>query len=116
MHAVRRAGAAWSLSMQALPDLTELNMPGLASHAQSMLVIPVHGPPASLDAGSAGGGKGAGAGRRAVRLGAPGDASEEELEPEEPERAGSGREARWERIAQAAVKQSLRCGPRCASK
>ncbi len=51
-----------------------------------------------------------------VRLGAPGDASEEELEPEEPERAGSGREARWERIAQAAVKQSLRCGPRCASK
>ncbi len=51
-----------------------------------------------------------------VRLGAPGDAGEEELEPEEPERAGSGREARWERIAQAAVKQSLRYGPQCLLK
>lgn len=44
-----------------------------------------------------------------MRLGAPGDASEEELE--EPERPSAGREARWERIAQSAVKQSLRCAP-----
>jgi hypothetical protein len=102
--------------MQALPDLAELNMLFVALYVQRMLVAPVQSPPESLDAGSAGGGKGAAAGRRAVRvrLGAPGDVSEEELE-EEPERPGAGREARWERIAQAAVKQSLRCGRRCAS-
>jgi hypothetical protein len=102
--------------MQALPDLTELTC--LASPLTLRACWSYHGPPACLDAGSAGGGKGAGAGRRAVRvrLGAPGDAGEEELEPEEPERAGSGREARWERIAQAAVKQSLRYGPQCLLK
>ena len=52
---------------------------------------------------------GAKAGRRSVsvRLGEPGDASEEDIE-EEPERSTAGREARWARIAQSAVKQCLR--------
>ena len=52
---------------------------------------------------------GAKAGRRSVsvRLGEPGDASEEDIE-EEPERPAAGREARWARIAQSAVKQCLR--------
>lgn len=42
-----------------------------------------------------------------VRLGEPGDASEEDIQ-EEPERPAAGREARWARIAQSAVKQCLR--------
>ena len=43
---------------------------------------------------------GAKAGRRSVsvRLGEPGEASEEDME-EEPERPAAGREARWARIA-----------------
>ena len=40
-------------------------------------------------------------------MGKPGDASEEDIE-EEPERPAAGREARWARIAQSAVKQCLR--------
>ncbi len=45
-----------------------------------------------------------------VRLGEPGDASEEDIE-DGPERPAAGREARWARIAQSAVKQCLRRAP-----